>query len=297
MIKSEMIQKTLETTKKLVWPEIKKYLKDPAYPPQFALPDKFKSETNLVWKINREYPQRKGKYIRPTLLLLVAKAMGVKEQKAVKAAAAMQISEDWLLIHDDIEDKSDERRGKPCLHNLFGVELAINAGDFLHMIMWRMVHNLGNPKISDEFYKMLMRTAMGQGVEQIWTNEKRKVNEEEYLFVADGKTAYYSVAGPMRLGAMLANATNTQIGKISDLGKHLGRCYQLVDDIFDAEEDRAKGRSTLVTEKGIDFVKKLAEKEKNLARKVFEKDLSFLSRQPARTKLSELIDFILERKY
>ena len=164
----------------------------------------------------------------------------------------MQLSEEWLLIHDDIEDKSLLRRGEPTLHKLYGNELAINAGDSLHMIMWKMISDVGNPKIAEEFYKMLLRTALGQGVEQIWVNKNKKPKKDEYFFIADSKSAYYSIAGPMRLGAILA-----ELNKITDFGLHLGRCFQLIDDILDVKQDKKEGKATLANIKGIEYVKKL----------------------------------------
>src|SRR5258706_4518410 len=293
-----MITDTLEKTKALVWPDIDKYLKDPLFPIQFTIPEKFKKEVDTYWKINREYPERKGKYLRPTAVLLIAQALNGDIKKAVAVAAAMQLSEEWILIHDDIEDNSDERRGKASLHKIYGPELAINAGDALHMIMWKMVNDVGSKEVSDEFYKMLMRTALGQGVEQMWNNEKSgKIDNDQYFFVADSKSAYYSIAGPMRLGAIVAGASKDQIDKITEFGWYLGRCFQLVDDILDLEQDKKESKVTLANTQGVDYTRKLAEEMKQKAKDIFEKDLGFLNSEPARTELKELTDFILDRKY
>ena len=78
-----MVQETLEKTKHLVWPEIEKYLKDPVYPTQFTIPANYLKDINSYWKIVREYPNRKGKYLRPTLVLLVASAMGAKIKRII----------------------------------------------------------------------------------------------------------------------------------------------------------------------------------------------------------------------
>lgn len=293
-----MVQETLEKTKKLVWPEIEKYLKDPVYPTLFGIPDKYKKDVNLYWDINKVYPERKGKYLRPTFVLLIAEALGAKVEQAIKTAAAMQLSEEWILIHDDIEDNSELRRGKPTLHKIYGNELAINAGDSLHIIMWKIIGDLTSKELSEEFYKILMRTALGQGVEQIWTNKKKKsVSKDEFFFIADSKSAYYSIAGPMRLGAIVAGATKDEIEKITEFGLYLGRCFQLVDDILDLEQDKKEGKVTLANTKGVEYTRKIALKMKQMARNVFDKDLGFLSHEPARNELKELIDFILERKY
>lgn len=292
-----MVTKTLEKTKTMVWPQIKKYLKDPIYPKQFQIPSKYKKEVGHYWKINKDYPQRKGKYLRPTLVRLIASAFGNNSKNIIKVAAAMQLSEEWILISDDIEDNSNKRRGKPTLHKLHGIELAINASDALETIMWKMIIDCNNKKIVEEFYRILLRTTLGQAVEQIWTNKKTKINESQYFFMADSKSAYYSIAGPMRLGAIASNATKSQIDKITDFGLHLGRCFQLVDDILDVKQDKKEGKMTIATQKGIDYTKKLAEKEKEKAMNIFEKDLKFLSQNPARKELEELISFILIRSH
>lgn len=292
-----MLPKSLTKTQKAVYPIIESYLKDPEYPKQFDITNKFSEEVNLFWNINRDYPERKGKYIRPTLVRLVASALGADTQKTNKVAAAMQLSEEWILISDDIEDNSETRRGKPTLHKMYGVELAVNASDTLETIMWKMIIDCKNDKIIDEFYRMLLRTTLGQAVEQIWTNKKTKLTDKQYFFVTDSKSAYYSIAGPMRLGAIVAGATAKQLDKITNFGYHLGRCFQLIDDILDYEQDKKEGKTTLANTKGIEYTKKLAVSEKDLARDILEKDLKFLNNQPARDELFELANFILEREY
>lgn len=293
-----MVKNILEKYKALVWPEINKYLKDPVYPPQFRIPGKYKKDVSLYWQINREYPERKSKYLRPALVLLTAAALGLPVKKAIKTAAAMQISEEWILIHDDIEDKSAVRRGGPTLHKLYGGELAINAGDSLHIIMWKILNDQASKSINEEFYRMLMRTALGQGVEQIWTNaHKKNLTDAEYFFIADSKSAYYSIAGPMRLGAILAGASPDQIEKITEFGLYLGRCFQLVDDILDLEQDKKEGKTTIASLKGPVYAKRMAIEAKTKALKIFDKKLRFLSHEPARGELKEIIDFILARKY
>jgi geranylgeranyl pyrophosphate synthase len=152
--------------------------------------------------------------------------------------------------------------------------------------------------VTEEFFKILSRTALGQGVEQIWKNDGEKIIEDDkYFFVADGKSGYYSIAGPMRLGAIVAGASDEEIEKITEFGLYLGRCFQLVDDILDIQQDKKEGKITLANTKGIDYAKKLALEAKTKAREIFDKELGFLKNEPARSELKELIDFILEREY
>lgn len=232
--------------REIVWKEIRRYLDDFInYPDYCRIPRRYFPLVRFHQKITSEYPERKGKYFRPTLVLLVASAMGSPEAKAIKTAAAMQISEDWILGHDDIEDDSLQRRGKPTLHKLYGKELAINAGDALHIIMWKVLRDnfkvVGQKKvlaIIDEFYWMLNRTTLGQTVEIKWTQEnKTDLTDKDILFISESKTVYYTVAGPMRLGAILAGATKKQLETIYQLGQYLGYCFQIRDDLLDLTSD------------------------------------------------------------
>lgn len=351
-----MVKDTLEKYKKLVWPEIKKYLTDPDYPRQFNVPFKYQSAAKFHWQMTRDYPLRQGKYLRPTLLILTCQALGGKIKDALKTAAAIQLSEDWLLIHDDIEDQSLQRRGKPTLHQIYGTELAINAGDTLQIIMWKILTD--NVKflppgktlrILDEFYRTLSRTALGQTIEIKWAQtNKLNLTDQDWYFICDGKTSYYTAAAPLRLGAIIADANEKQIDLLTDFGLKLGRCFQLIDDVLDLTSDfrglkkqtgndiyegkrtvllghllrtaklsdrkkiieiLAKSREQKTDQEvrwiiakmqkygSFDYARKLAQKFRDEAREIFNKKLGFLSREPARSNFSEIIDFILEREY
>lgn len=238
-------EKVLAQKRNMVWQEVQKYLRPPIFSGNLTVHPKYKPLEDFHWQLMSEYPRRLGKYLRPALVLLTAEAMGVPEKKAVLTAAAMQTSEDWILIHDDFEDGSLMRRGKPALHHLYSPELAVNAGDGLHVIMWQMLWNnrqiLGEKKaaaIAQEFYQMLTRTVLGQTVEIKWTQENnRNLTDEDVFFILEGKTAYYTIAGPMRLGAILGGATAGQLEKIYEFGQALGRCFQIVDDLLDLTSD------------------------------------------------------------
>ena len=239
-------KKVLEEKKKIVWKEIEEYLSGlTKLPPYCQIPKKYQDLACFHQKITADYPQRKGKYLRPALVLLTAAAMGFPEEKAICTAAAMQVSEDWILNHDDIEDDSLERRGKPALHRLYSKELAINAGDALHILMWKILWDnrqiLGEKKageIAEEFFRMLSRTTLGQTIEIYWTKKnKTDLTEDDILLILESKTAYYTIAGPMRLGAILAGATSKQLEVIYEFGKPLGYCFQIRDDILDLTSD------------------------------------------------------------
>ncbi len=243
---SDFEKQVLANKRKIVWREIKKYLDDSiVFSGQRQIPKRYSSLLKFHQRLINEYPKRFGKYVRPTIILLICEAMGGKTDNALKTAAAMQLSEEWLLIHDDFEDDSLYRRGQPALQRIYGPELAVNAGDTLHLIQNQLLLdnfiNLPSKlarKVADEFTRMLLRTAIGQTVEIKWTQETNtSLKEEDYLFIIDGKTVDYSVAGPMRLGAILAGASDVQLEELYAFGRPLGRCYQIRDDYLDLVSD------------------------------------------------------------
>jgi geranylgeranyl diphosphate synthase, type II len=282
--------KTLGEYRDLLWPLIEEKLKKfQDYPNFCAVSPDYEGIKKTHQEIVEEYPKRKGKYVRPTLVMLTAQAMGVAREKIMLTAAAMEISEDWILGHDDIEDDSLERRGKAALHRIYGKELAINAGDSLHILMWKVLRDneklIGTEmtlKIMDEFYLMLTRTAMGQTAEIKWLQDNRlDLTEKDILFILEGKTGYYTIAGPMRLGATLAGASEMQLEKLYEFGKNLGYCFQIQDDLLDLTSDFAglkkqmgndiyEGKRTIMLthllnnadEKDLDFIKKVLAKKR-----------------------------------
>ena len=199
------------------------------------------------YRMVREYVDRQGGYRRPGLLLLSAQMFGADPEKALLPAAAMQLSEDWLLIHDDIEDDSELRRGKPALHRMYGLEMALNAGDAAHLAMWRMIGDVllsynrhKGAKIYAKFYDMLEKTVEGQYIETNFILNVRKLSqgsESLYETIAKAKAAYYSVYGPLQLGAMCAGAKAQQVEMLRRIGEPAGIAFQIMDDVLDMTAD------------------------------------------------------------
>ncbi|MFA4855518.1 MAG: polyprenyl synthetase family protein [archaeon] len=239
-------KEVLAEKKAIIWKEYQKYLVGktrPAYS-QDRIQD-YREEDAFFWKTISDYPERQGKYVRGALILLVCEAMGVDQKKAALTGAAMQASEDWILIHDDLEDCSPERRGKPSLQRVFGEAQAINAGDALHILMWKMLRDnekiLGTKKtfrVMDEMNNMLMRTTLGQSVEIKWIEEnKLDLSDDDVFFVIGGKTTYYTICGPLRLGGIIAGLDEKQMSALFEFGVPLGRCFQIKDDLLDITSD------------------------------------------------------------
>jgi geranylgeranyl diphosphate synthase type II len=186
----------------------------------------------------RDYPGRMGKTVRGRLVVLSARAHGAAaDEAAIIVAAALELFQAWVLVHDDIEDDSETRRGEPALHRLVGMPIALNVGDALHVHMWRLLHQLlEHPSVHakaiiDEFATMIDRTAEGQHLDLTYVETGRvDIGEAAYLQMVTLKTAYYTVVAPLRLGALLAGAEPDPA--LTRAGIDLGVAFQIRDDVL-----------------------------------------------------------------
>ena len=206
---------------------------DQLLPRNHAIP-----EIDLLYQMMREYPSRPGKMIRSRLLVASCLAHGGTPETALPLAVALELFQNWVLIHDDIEDDSDERRGKPALHRLHPVSLSINAGDALHVYMWQVVHQSGVPGAFEEFLEMIKHTAEGQHIDLGWVEANRwDITQADYLELVRRKTARYTVVSPLKLGALAAGCKPDP--RLTDAGLDLGIAFQIRDDILNLIGDFA----------------------------------------------------------
>lgn len=191
-------------------------------------------ELHSFYELVRDYPRRGGKLLRGQFVLLSALAHGGKLEDALSVAVALELFQNWVLVHDDIEDGSEERRGEPALHRQVGMPIALNAGDALHVYMWQVLFKLKLPlkdAIQQEFLSMIHRTAEGQHLDLSWVENKRfDISEAEYLTMVTHKTAYYTVISPLRLGALCAGVEPDE--RFEALGIDLGVGFQIRDDVL-----------------------------------------------------------------
>jgi geranylgeranyl diphosphate synthase type II len=212
------------------------------------LPEKHNiPEIQTLYNMMRDYPKRGGKRLRPVLILLATKMFGGNEKDALTSAASLELFHDWVLIHDDIEDGSETRRGDPCLHHKYNLEMALNAGDACHLQMWKALVNQKLPEeiksgVLDAFAELLFLTTTGQAMEIDWfTNNKWDIKGEDYIEMATRKTAYYTAASPLYIGAIIAGKAD-YVDKIFDFGKPFGLAFQIQDDILDLTADKKFGK-------------------------------------------------------
>lgn len=191
-------------------------------------------------RLLRDYPERGGKMLRGTLCLYAALAHGASFERALPVAAALELFQNWALVHDDIEDGSEERRGRPTLHRLYGVPLALNAGDALHAFMWALlVHAKAPQPVFSEFAELSTRTARGQHLEISWLEAARfDLTGADYLEMVSDKAAYYTAAAPLRLGPLIVGEAPPPL--YLDAGLKLGTGFQIMDDVLNLAGDNEK---------------------------------------------------------
>lgn len=204
------------------------------------------AELAQLYALARDYPERGGKQLRGLLVLLSAAAHGGDWRAALPVAAALELFQSWVLIHDDIEDDSEERRGRPALHKLTGIPIAINVGDLLHVHMWQVLNTgvAGHPlerALQAEVERMIRRTAEGQHLDLSWVRGGRfEVSEADYLTMVTLKTAYYTVISPLRLGALCAGTQPDE--RFEAAGLELGAAFQIRDDVLNLAPGRGYGK-------------------------------------------------------
>lgn len=212
-----------------------------------ALPrDHDEPELDRFAALQRTYPERSGKGIRGRLVLLSAAAHGADPAGALPVAAALELFQNWVLVHDDVEDDSETRRGLPALHREVGVPVAINVGDAMHVAMWRLL--VERPErwrdaVLAEFLDTIDRTAQGQHLDLAWVAQRRfDVREVDYFGMIERKTATYTVVAPLRLGALVAGVPPHP--ELVPAGLALGRAFQIRDDVLNLlpDDDGAYGK-------------------------------------------------------
>lgn len=195
----------------------------------------------------RDYPLRGGKRFRPALLLLSAALCGADARLALPSAVALELFQNFALVHDDIEDGSWMRRGKPALHRLHGVPLAINAGDLLYSLVFEALQEnealLGAPQawaVQAEFLRVFRHTFEGQALDIGWIQSDHLPSRAEYETMIRLKTGWYSGRGPCRIGALIAGAPAAAREALGEFGERLGIGFQVRDDVLNLAPDSAQ---------------------------------------------------------
>jgi len=188
------------------------------------------STVSTITEIAEYLREGGGKRIRPSLLLLAAHLLGYSGPSAIRLGAVVEMVHTATLVHDDIIDGADMRRGRPSPNTTWGNEKCVLAGDWLYMQAFRVALEEKNLRVLDLLIGLTQQMVEGELL-QIQKLGKA-VSEAEYYDLIFRKTAcLFSVS--MRLGAVLAGATEAQEASLAAYGRAVGLAFQIVDDVLD----------------------------------------------------------------
>lgn len=183
-----------------------------------------------------------GKRIRPLMTVLMARAFGYSEPDVYPLACAIELLHGASLMHDDVVDGAELRRGSPAAHTVFGASRTILAGDVLLASCMRIVLRSRMFNIMDSVAIASEKTAAGE-VEEINNLRNPALDYEGYLRIITGKTAWL-IRCACEIGAMKAGATEEQVQAAATFGLELGIAFQLVDDALDLAPEKVTGKPT-----------------------------------------------------
>lgn len=203
-----------------------------------------------LYDLIRTHLSRSGKGLRPALCIATAKAFGGVESDALPSAAALEMLHNAFLIHDDVEDGSELRRNHPTMVAEHGVPLAVNTGDAMNALTFRLLRRnlplLGAYtalRIYEEFDTLLVESLEGQALELGWIRDNDiRVNTRDYLRMTLKKTCRYSFIHPMRIGALVADGQRTDLDRFDKMGFFMGTAFQIQDDVLNLIGDQRYGK-------------------------------------------------------
>ncbi|MBI4995504.1 MAG: octaprenyl diphosphate synthase [Rhodocyclales bacterium] len=196
------------------------------------------SEVVLVRQVAEYIVGGGGKRMRPALVLMSAKAMGYEGGKHHELAAVVEFIHTATLLHDDVVDESDLRRGRDTANALFGNAASVLVGDFLYSRAFQMMVGVGSMRVQQVLADATNVIAEGE-VLQLMNCHNADIDIDQYLQVIRFKTAKLFQAAA-RLGAILGGATPEVEEGLARYGMHLGTAFQLVDDVLDYSGDEAE---------------------------------------------------------
>jgi geranylgeranyl diphosphate synthase type II len=193
-----------------------------------------------LYRVARAYPSRPGKAIRPALCVATSRAFGGSDADIVPVAVAIELLHNAFLVHDDIVDGSQRRRGRPTLPAEYGVGLALNAGDALAVLSNQVLRRHASRMDGDladrllhEFDAMALRTLEGQATELGWRRDRVDALEpEDYLDLIMHKTCWYTTVHPLRVGALIGSRGAADLRPMVRFGFYLGAAFQIQDDLL-----------------------------------------------------------------
>lgn len=195
---------------------------------------------SVLYDLMLEYPLREAKALRPALCIATCRALGGPLESVLRSAAIVELYHNAFLIHDDVEDASESRRGRPTLHTSHGVPVAVNVGDaMLALALQPLLDNmrwLGMGKalrILQIIARMSRESAEGQAIELDWIRRNAwELSDTDYVRMVYKKTSWYTFITPMLIGGVVTGATAQHLNTLRKFAALLGIAFQIQDDVL-----------------------------------------------------------------
>lgn len=204
-----------------------------------------------LYDLVADYPFREGKGLRPAICLAAARAAGGYADQVRTSAAALELFHNAFLVHDDVEDASEYRRGSTTMLKSQGAAVAINVGDATTVLALQMLldntSRVGVRKallVMAEVERMARESAEGQAIELDWiARGEFELTDQDYVRMAHKKTCWYTVIAPLRIGVICGHDAGTafplneELLVLTELGHLAGVAFQICDDLLNLEAD------------------------------------------------------------
>jgi geranylgeranyl diphosphate synthase type II len=210
------------------------------------LPDR--EPRRYLYDLIPSYPTRPGKGLRPGLCIATCRAFGGSTRAVLDSAVAIELFHNAFLIHDDLEDGSEFRRGGPTLHVEQGLPIAVNVGDAMNVLSIRVLManltTLGPTltwRVFSEIEHMVRESVEGQAMELGWIRDNVvDLTEPDYLRMNLKKTCWYTCIHPCRIGALIGTGGAIDPAGFDRFGYYMGAAFQIQDDILNLVGERSK---------------------------------------------------------
>ena len=190
----------------------------------------------VLSEIYANIKNNKGKQLRPILALLCAKAIGVVSENTIKTAVILELLHNVSLIHDDVVDEAEMRRGKPSVNKVFGNKIAVLSGDYLLAQIFEHTADIDDKRIVCAYSQLGKDLSDGEILETITSSQVLK-DVSKYIEIIQKKTAVL-FSTSLYVGALSSgNLQEEEAQKMREFGNYLGLCFQIKDDIFDYQAD------------------------------------------------------------
>lgn len=221
---------------------IQETISDPLKRLNERIAESLQSSNVMMNEIITTYLQTKGKQIRPILVLLSAQFFGEISEKAISAAASIEMLHNASLIHDDVVDESKKRRDMPTINSIWDNHIAVLVGDYFTSTALQQGVATGDMRVIRCLSDLGRELAVGE-VDQICNARSHRLDESAYMATIHRKTASLFVSC-VEMGGYTAGASEEALARLREFARLLGLCFQIRDDIFDYYEDGRVGKPT-----------------------------------------------------